>query len=153
MVGKKPNVSYFKVFGAPCWIRDPHHQSKFAPKACEGFMLGYGINSRTYKVYNISHHKIVETVDVRFDESDGSQREHLPPDLDEDPPEEQIKKMGAGDIIPVDHPEETHIPPASEEQPNPDANDPDDDPDPESPDTPEAPEADANGSDSSDEEE
>src|SRR4051812_13721686 len=48
MVGKKPNVSYFKLFGAPCWIRDPHHQSKFSPKACEGFMLGYGINSHTY---------------------------------------------------------------------------------------------------------
>src|SRR4051812_47671256 len=57
MVGKKPNVSYFKVFGAPCWIRDHHHQSKFARKGCEGFMLGYGINSHTYRVYNISHHK------------------------------------------------------------------------------------------------
>src|SRR3954463_5372690 len=151
MVGKKPNVSYFKVFGAPCWIREPHHQSKFEPKAYEGFMIGYGLESHTYRVFNKNHHKIVETVDVRFDESDGSQREHLPHDLDEAPPEEQIKKMGAGDIIPVDHPEETHIPPAPEEHPNPDANDPDDDPDPESPDTPEAPEADANGSDSSDE--
>src|SRR3954462_11651749 len=152
MVGKKPDVSYFKVFGAPCWIREPHHQSKFEPKAYEGFMIGYGLESHTYRVFNKNHHKIVETVDVRFDESDGSQREHLPHDLDEAPPEEQIKKMGAGNIIPVDHPEETHIPPAPEEHPNPDANDPDDDPDPESPDTPEAPEADAKESDSSDEE-
>ena len=32
MVGKKPNVSYFKVFGAPCWIREPRHQSKFELK-------------------------------------------------------------------------------------------------------------------------
>src|SRR4051812_21268649 len=115
-------------------------------------MIGYGLESHTYRVFNKNHHKIVETVDVRFDESDGSQREHLPHDLDEAPPEEQIKKMGAGDIIPVDHPEETHIPPAPEEHPNPDANDPDDDPDPESPDTPKAPEADANRSDSSDKE-
>jgi hypothetical protein len=38
----KPNVSYFKVFGAKCWIRDHHHSSKFAPKAHEGFMLSYG---------------------------------------------------------------------------------------------------------------
>src|ERR1041385_5104586 len=114
MVGKKPNVSYFKVFGAPCWIRDPHHQSKFTAKACEGFMLGYGINSHTYRVYNINHHKIVEIVDMRFDESDGLQREHLPPDLDEAPPKEH---------------------------PNPNANDPDNDPDPEAPETPEAPEA------------
>ena len=33
LTDKKPNVSYFKVFGAKCWIRDPHHNSKFAPKA------------------------------------------------------------------------------------------------------------------------
>src|SRR3954470_11526383 len=58
--------------------------------------------------------------------------------------------MGAGDIIPVDHPEQTHIRPAPEEHPNPDANNPDDDPNPECPDTPEAPEADANESDNSD---
>ena len=113
-------------------------------------MLGYGINLHTYRVYNISHHKIVETVDVRFDESDGSQREHLPPVLDEASPEEQIKKMGAGDIIPVDHPDETHIPPAPEEHPNLEENDLDDDPDPDAPDTPDAPEADANESDESD---
>ena len=33
--------SYFKVFGARCYIKDLHHTSKFAPKAHEGFMLGY----------------------------------------------------------------------------------------------------------------
>ena len=37
LTDKKPNVSYFKVFGAKCWIRDPHHNPKFAPKAHEGF--------------------------------------------------------------------------------------------------------------------
>ena len=42
LTGKKTNVSYFRVFGARCWIKDPHHTSKFAPKAHEGFMLGYG---------------------------------------------------------------------------------------------------------------
>ena len=41
LTGKKPNVSYLRVFGARCWIKDPHHTSKFAPKAHEGFMLGY----------------------------------------------------------------------------------------------------------------
>src|ERR1041385_3619685 len=79
----------------------------------------------TPTVFNLNHHKVVETVDVRFDESDGSQREHLPPVLDETSPDELIKKMGVGDIRPVDHPEETHIPPALEEHQNPKANDPD----------------------------
>ena len=103
MVGKKPNVSYFKVFGAPCWIHDPHHQSKFAPKAYEGFMLGCGLESQSYRVFNINHHKVVETVEVRFDESDGSEKEQLPPILDEASPMKLIKKMGADDIKPVDY--------------------------------------------------
>ena len=55
LTDKKPNVSYFKVFGAKCWIRDPHHRSKFAHKAHEGFMLGYGKDSHTYKVFNSYH--------------------------------------------------------------------------------------------------
>src|ERR1041385_9006130 len=78
MVGKKPNVSYFKVFGAPCWIRNPHHKPKFAPKACERFILRYGIGSHTDRVFNLNHHKVDETVGVWFDEYDGSKREPLP---------------------------------------------------------------------------
>ena len=43
---------------------------------------------------------MVETVDVRFDETNGSQREHLPNVLDEVSPSESIKLMGTGEIIP-----------------------------------------------------
>ena len=42
ITGKKPNVSYLRVFGAPCYILDMNHSSKFAPKAHEGLLLGYG---------------------------------------------------------------------------------------------------------------
>ena len=73
ITGKKPNVSYLRVFGAPCYIRDMNHSSKFAPKAHEGFLLGYGSNSHTYRVYNSHLGKVVETVNVRFDETNGSQ--------------------------------------------------------------------------------
>src|SRR4051812_31900899 len=93
LTGKKPNVSYFRVFGARCWIKDPHHTSKFAPKAHEGFMLGYGKDSHSYRVFNLFHHKVVEIVDVQFDETNGWQREHLPNVLDEVPPSESIKLM------------------------------------------------------------
>jgi transposase InsO family protein len=44
ITGKNPNVSYMRVFGAPCYIRDMNHSSKFASKAHEGFLLGYGPN-------------------------------------------------------------------------------------------------------------
>ena len=127
MTGKKPNVSYLKVFGAKCWIRDPHHSSKFAPKAHEGFMLGYGKDSHTYRVFNTYHHKVVETVDVRFDETIGSQREHMPPMLDEMPPEESIKLMGTGEIVPSEEiATDEVIIPRREETPDPEENDAED---------------------------
>ena len=118
LTDKKPNVSYFKVFGAKCWIRDPHHNSKFAPKAHEGFMLGYGKDSHTYRVFNNVLHKIVETVDVRFDETNGSQREHLPPVLDEMSPEESIKFKATEDVIPTEESAEEFIPEREERRAN-----------------------------------
>jgi IS30 family transposase len=43
LTGKKPNVSYFKVFGSKCFIlNEKATSSKFASKVHEGFMLGYG---------------------------------------------------------------------------------------------------------------
>ena len=49
-------------------------------------------------------------MDVRFDETNGSQREHLPNVLDEVPPSESIKLMGTGEIIPNEaQPEEELI--------------------------------------------
>ena len=99
LTGKKPNASYFRVFGARCWIKDPHHTSKFAPKAHEGFILGYRKDSHSYRVFNLFHYNVVETVDVRFDETNGSQREHLPNVLDEVPSSESIKLMGTREII------------------------------------------------------
>ena len=63
-------------------------------------MLGYGKDSHSYRVFNLFHYKVVETVDVRFDETNGSQREHLPNVLDEATLSESIKLMGTGEIIP-----------------------------------------------------
>ena len=118
LTDKKPNVSYFKVFGAKCWIRDPHHNSKFAPKAHEGFMLGYGKDSHTYRVFNNVLHKVVETVDVRFDETNGSQREHLPSVLDEPAPEDSIKFKATEDVIPTEESAEEFIPEREERRAN-----------------------------------
>ena len=39
---------------------------------------------------------------MRFDETNGSQREHLPPVLDEMSPEESIKFKATEDVIPTE---------------------------------------------------
>jgi hypothetical protein len=55
LTGKKPNVSYFRVFGSKCFILIKRgRKSKFAPKAVEGFLLGYDSNTRAYRVFNKS---------------------------------------------------------------------------------------------------
>ena len=52
LTGNKPQVGYFRVFGSKCYILGKHRHSKFAPKSHEGFLLGYGSNPHTYRVYN-----------------------------------------------------------------------------------------------------
>ena len=63
-------------------------------------MLGYGKDSHSYRVFNLFHYKIIETVDVKFDETNGAQREILPCTLDEAPPSESIKLMETCEIMP-----------------------------------------------------
>jgi hypothetical protein len=42
LTGKKPNVSYFRVFGCKCFILNKNPKSsKFASKVDEGIFLGY----------------------------------------------------------------------------------------------------------------
>ena len=59
------------------------------------------MDSHSYRVFNLFHYKVVEIVDVQFDETNGSQREQLPNVLDEVPSSESIKLMGTGEIIPL----------------------------------------------------
>ena len=44
--GKKPNLSYFHVFGCTCYIlNDKEHLGKFQAKIDKGIFLGYSLNS------------------------------------------------------------------------------------------------------------
>ena len=70
---------------------DKHHHSIFAPKSHEGFLLGYGSNSHTYRVYNNFTRKVEEMVDVKLDESIGLQVEQLPIDVGDKDPSEAIQ--------------------------------------------------------------
>jgi hypothetical protein len=103
LTGNKPNVSYFCVFGSKCYIlvkRGRH--SKFAPKAVEGFLLGYDSNTKAYRVFNKSPCLVEVTSDVVFDETNGSPREQV--DLDEIDEDEvttaAMRTMAIGDVRP-----------------------------------------------------
>ena len=105
LTDNKPQVGYFRVFGSKCYILDKHRRSKFAPKSHEGFLLGYGSNSHTYRVYNNFTQKVEETVYVKFDESNGSHIEQLP--IEDKDPSEAIQDLSIGKIRPMEVKEST----------------------------------------------
>jgi hypothetical protein len=103
LTSNKPNVSYFCVFGRKCYIlfKKSRH-SKLAPKAVEGFLLGYGSNTKAYGVFNKSSGLVEVTSDVVLDETNGSPREqvHLD-DIDENVvPTAAMRTMVIGNVRP-----------------------------------------------------
>jgi hypothetical protein len=106
LTGNKPNVSYFRVFGSKCYILNKKAKnSKFAPKAMEGFLLGYDSNSRAYRVFNKISGCVEISCDVVFDETNGSQGEQVDLDEldDEEAPSAALRNMSIGDV----HPQES----------------------------------------------
>jgi hypothetical protein len=76
LIGKKPNISHFRVFGCKCYIlKKGTPLSKFQSKCDEEFLFGYSLNSKAYRVYNQSSGLVEEISDVEFDETNGSQEE------------------------------------------------------------------------------
>jgi hypothetical protein len=111
LTGKKPNVSYFRVFGSKCFILVKRgRKSKFAPKAVEGFLLGYDSNTRAHRVFNKSSGLVEVSCDIVFDETKGSQVEQV--DLDELGDEEALcvtlRNMSIGDVCPKESEEPSH---------------------------------------------
>ncbi|KAL8156098.1 hypothetical protein AgCh_001257 [Apium graveolens] len=66
---KKPNIGYFKIFGSKCFVlKIIGNDGKFNAKSYEAIFLGYSMNIKTYRVYNLSKHIVEESIDVTFQE-------------------------------------------------------------------------------------
>jgi hypothetical protein len=106
--GKKLNVSYFRVFGSKYFILIKRGRNfKFAPKAVEGFLLGYDSNTRAYRVFNKSTGLVEVSCDIVFDETNGSRVEQVDLDEldDEKAPCVTLRNMSIKDVCPKE-PEE-----------------------------------------------
>nr|GFA34722.1 hypothetical protein [Tanacetum cinerariifolium] len=67
--GRKPDISFLHVFGAVCYPKkDREDIGKLGAKGDIGFFIGYSADSCAYKVYNRQTKKIMETMNVSFDE-------------------------------------------------------------------------------------
>jgi hypothetical protein len=109
LTGNKPHISYFRVFGSKCYILvKKGRNSKFAPKAVEGFLLGYDSNTKAYRVFNKSSGLVEVSSDGVFDETNGSPREQVDlDDVDEDEvPTTAIRTMAIGDVRPQEQKEQ-----------------------------------------------
>jgi hypothetical protein len=109
LTGKKPNVSYFRVFGCKCFIliKKPK-SSKFAPKVDEGIFLGYASNAHGYRILNKTSSCVEVTCNLTFDESYGSQVDQVDELCvgKEVPAEKAIKKMAIGEVKPQEEDDE-----------------------------------------------
>nr|GEX27424.1 hypothetical protein [Tanacetum cinerariifolium] len=67
--GRKPDISYLHVFRALCYPKNDRKDiGKLGVKGDIGFFNGYSANSVAYRVYNRRTKKIIETMNVTFDE-------------------------------------------------------------------------------------
>ncbi|GKE76798.1 retrovirus-related pol polyprotein from transposon TNT 1-94 [Tanacetum coccineum] len=67
--GRKPDISFLHVFGALCYPKNDREDiGKLGVKGNIGFFIGYSATSCAYRVYNRRTKKIIETMNVTFDE-------------------------------------------------------------------------------------
>ncbi|GJR01300.1 retrovirus-related pol polyprotein from transposon TNT 1-94 [Tanacetum coccineum] len=69
MHDKKPDLSFFHVFGSLCYpINDNEDLGKFDAKANIGIFVGYAPAKKAFRIYNRRTRIITETIHVTFDE-------------------------------------------------------------------------------------
>nr|GEY11470.1 hypothetical protein [Tanacetum cinerariifolium] len=67
--GRKPDISFLHVFDALCYPKNDREDiGKLRAKGDIGFFIGYFADSCAYKIYNRRTKKIMETMNVSFDE-------------------------------------------------------------------------------------
>jgi len=69
-MGRSANVEHFRIFGSKCYIeRDDGKIGKFDSRVDEGIVVGYSSKRKAYKCYNLRLGKVVETINIKIDES------------------------------------------------------------------------------------
>ena len=68
--GRPANIKHFRIFGSKCYIkRVDKNLGKLDSRTDEGILVGYSCSRKAYKCYNFRLKNIVESIDVRVDES------------------------------------------------------------------------------------
>ncbi|GJU30592.1 retrovirus-related pol polyprotein from transposon TNT 1-94 [Tanacetum coccineum] len=74
---KPPDLSYLHVFGALCYpTNNSENLGKLQPKADIGIFIGYAPTKKAFRIYNRHTKRIIETINVDFDELTAMASEH-----------------------------------------------------------------------------
>ncbi|GKA30652.1 putative ribonuclease H-like domain-containing protein [Tanacetum coccineum] len=67
ITGKIPIISYIRPFGCHVTILNTiDHLGKFNRKSNEGFLVGYSLNSKAFRVYNLETKRVEENLHIQF---------------------------------------------------------------------------------------
>ncbi|GJY76459.1 putative ribonuclease H-like domain-containing protein [Tanacetum coccineum] len=67
LTGKLPIISYIRPFGCHVTILNTiDHLGKFARKSDEGFLVGYSLQSKAFRVYNLETKRVEENLHITF---------------------------------------------------------------------------------------
>ncbi|XP_075499879.1 uncharacterized protein LOC142538449 [Primulina tabacum] len=84
IMGKKPNLKYFHVFGCVCYtLNDKDQLAKFDSKSDKCLFVGYATNSRAYRMFNLRTRTIMESINVVFDDCADLKRKTAEDDVED----------------------------------------------------------------------
>eukprot|EP00903_Cladosiphon_okamuranus_P017944 g16511.t1 len=98
LFGKEPDLSGLRAIGARAFVHKERYGNKLEEKAWEGIMLGYGKDSKSYRIYNPHNRRITESRNVTFIETphrslkDAGQDQFSSSNDDEDETDEEYRQ-------------------------------------------------------------
>jgi hypothetical protein len=70
--GRPTNVNHFRVFKIKCYIkREDGRIENFDSRVDKGILVGYSRKRKAYKCLNLRLNRIIESINVTIDETDG----------------------------------------------------------------------------------
>ncbi|GJS19145.1 putative ribonuclease H-like domain-containing protein [Tanacetum coccineum] len=67
LIGRSPNLDFMRPFVCPVTILNTlDHLGKFEGMADEGFLVGYSVNSKAFRVFNTRTKKVEENLHIKF---------------------------------------------------------------------------------------
>ncbi|GKG23342.1 retrovirus-related pol polyprotein from transposon TNT 1-94, partial [Tanacetum coccineum] len=67
LIGRPLNLDFMRPFGCPVAILNTlDHLGKFEGKVDEGFLVGYSVNSKAFRVFNTRTRKVEKNLHIKF---------------------------------------------------------------------------------------